>query len=97
MKGVVLPLAITLAIQALTSMAMIAPSVMAPVAAPEMGLSPQHIGWFVALEYLCAMLSGLACGYGRAYIAFCLLPALAGLRLLLRARERGEASLCAKP
>ncbi len=62
MKGVVLPLAITLAVQAITSMAMIAPSVMAPVAALELGVSPQGIGWFVALEYLFAMLSGLACG-----------------------------------
>ena len=62
MKGVVLPLAITLAVQALTSMAMIAPSVMAPVAAVELGVSAKGIGWFVALEYLFAMLSGLACG-----------------------------------
>jgi len=62
MKGVVLPLAITLAVQAITSLAMIAPSVMAPVAALELGVSPQAIGWFVALEYLFAMLSGLACG-----------------------------------
>jgi MFS family permease len=62
MKGVVLPLAITLAVQAITSMAMIAPSVMAPVAALELGVSAQDIGWFVALEYLFAMLSGLACG-----------------------------------
>jgi MFS family permease len=62
MKAVVLPLAITLAIQALTSMAMIAPSVMAPVVALELGVSPQGIGWFVALEYLFAMASGLACG-----------------------------------
>ena len=62
MKGVVLPLAITLAVQALTSMAMIAPSVMAPVAASALGVSPQGIGWFVALEYLLGMLSGLACG-----------------------------------
>jgi MFS family permease len=62
MKGVALPLAITLAVQALTSMAMIAPSVMAPVAAAELGVSAQAIGWFVALEYLFAMLSGLVCG-----------------------------------
>jgi MFS family permease len=62
MKQVLLPLAITLAVQALTSMAMIAPSVMAPVAAVELGVSPQGIGWFVALEYLFAMLTGLACG-----------------------------------
>lgn len=62
MKGVVLPLTVTLAVQALTSMAMIAPSVMAPVVALELGLSPQGIGWFVALEYSLGMVSGLACG-----------------------------------
>jgi len=62
MKGVALPLAITLAVQALTSMAMIAPSVLAPVVAPQLGVSAQGIGWLVALEYVFAMLSGLACG-----------------------------------
>jgi len=62
MKRVVLPLSMTLAVQALTSMAMIAPAVMAPVVALELGVSPQGIGWFVALEYLFAMASGLACG-----------------------------------
>jgi MFS family permease len=62
MRGVLLPLAVTLAVQALTSMAMIVPSVMAPVAAPELGVAAQGIGWFVALEYFFAMLSGLACG-----------------------------------
>lgn len=62
MRGVALPLAITLAVQALTSMAMIAPSVMAPVVAPQLGVAAQGIGWLVALEYLFAMLSGLACG-----------------------------------
>ena len=62
MKRVVLPLAITLAVQALTAMAMIAPSVMAPVVALELGVSPKAIGWFVASEYLLAMFSGLACG-----------------------------------
>jgi len=62
MKGIVLPLALTLAVQAITSLAMIAPSVMAPVAAAELGVSAQGIGWFVGLEYLFAMGSGLVCG-----------------------------------
>jgi len=62
MNGVLLPLAITLAVQSITSMAMIAPSVMAPVAALDLGVTPQSIGWFVALEYCFAMISGLACG-----------------------------------
>ena len=62
MKGVALPLALTFAVQALASMAMIAPSVMAPVAAAELGVSAQGIGWFVTLEYFFAMASGLICG-----------------------------------
>ena len=62
MKNIVLPLMITLAVQSITALAMIAPTVMAPVAAAELGVSPQGIGWFVGLEYLFAMLSGLACG-----------------------------------
>ena len=62
MRRVALPLAITLAVQSLTAMAMIAPAVMAPVVAAELGVSPQAIGWFVTLEYLFAMVSGLACG-----------------------------------
>ena len=61
MKSVLHALALTLAVQAITSMAMIAPSVMAPVAAADLGVAAESIGWFVALEYLCAMLSGLAC------------------------------------
>ncbi len=87
MKGVALPLAITLAVQALTSLAMIAPSVMAPVVALELGVSPQGIGWFVALEYLFAMTSGLACGalivrYGSVRVCqICVGLAAAGLAI----------------
>jgi MFS family permease len=55
-------IAVTLAVQTLTSMAMIAPSVLAPVAAPDLGLAPQSIGFFASLTYLGAMLSGLATG-----------------------------------
>ena len=62
MKGVVLPLALTLAVQSLTSMAMIAPLVMAPVVALELGVPPHGVGWFVMVEYSFAMISGLACG-----------------------------------
>lgn len=59
MRAVLAALAVTLAVQALTSMAMIAPSVMAPVAARELGVAPQAIGVFVAISYLGAMFSGL--------------------------------------
>ena len=62
MKPVVVALAVTLAVQTLTAMAMIAPSVLAPVAARDLGLAPQSIGFFASLTYLGAMVSGLAAG-----------------------------------
>src|SRR5262245_65179778 len=62
MRPVLVALAVTFGVQTLTSMAMIAPSVLAPVAAKELGLAPQSIGFFASLTYLGAMLSGLATG-----------------------------------
>jgi len=62
MKPVAVALAATLVVQTLTSMAMLAPSVLAPLAAPDLGLAPQSIGFFASLTYLGAMLSGLATG-----------------------------------
>jgi MFS family permease len=62
MSPVFVAIAVTLAVQTLTSMAMIAPSVLAPVAAPDLGLAPQSIGFFASLTYFAAMLSGLATG-----------------------------------
>ena len=62
MRPIVAALAVTLAVQALASMAVIAPSVLAPVAAREFGAAPQAVGLFVAVIYLAAMLSGLAAG-----------------------------------
>jgi MFS family permease len=60
MRSVLGPLALTLLVQALTAMAMISPSVMAPVAARDLGVAPQSIGLFTSLTYLGAMFSGLA-------------------------------------
>ncbi|MGE5794060.1 MAG: MFS transporter [Bacteroidota bacterium] len=62
MKPTIVAIAVTLAVQTLTAMAMIAPSVLAPVAARDLGLAPQSIGFFASLTYLGAMLSGLATG-----------------------------------
>ena len=62
MKPTLVALAVTLSVQTLTSMAMIAPSVLAPVAARDLGLAPQSIGFFASLTYLGAMISGLAAG-----------------------------------
>jgi MFS family permease len=44
-------------------MAMIAPSVLAPVAARDLGFAPQSIGIFVSISYFAAMLSGLLSGH----------------------------------
>jgi len=60
-----LALSTTLSVQAMATIAMTAPSVMAPVVAPLLGVPPQRVGWFVGLAYLAAMFSGLAAG-GRA-------------------------------
>ncbi|MCU0804208.1 MAG: MFS transporter [Burkholderiales bacterium] len=61
-RPLVVAVAITLAVQAVTSMAMVAPSVLAPAVAPLLGAAPQRIGLFVSVAYFAAMLSGLACG-----------------------------------
>ena len=53
--------AIALAVQALTSMAMVVPTVLAPVAAADLGADPARIGLLVAAMYLCAMVAGLFC------------------------------------
>jgi MFS family permease len=62
MPALAAALALTLAVQSLTSMAMIAPSVLAPVAAADISVAPQSIGLFVSATYFAAMLSGLAAG-----------------------------------
>jgi len=51
-----------LTVQTLTATAMIAPSVLAPVAAGDLGVAPQSIGVFVSITYLAAMFSGLVSG-----------------------------------
>lgn len=62
MRPVLVALAVTLAVQSLTATALITPSVIAPVAAGDLGVAPQAIGLFVSLAYFAAMLSGLATG-----------------------------------
>ncbi len=57
-----LALATTLSVQAMATLALTAPSVMAPAIAPLLDVPPQRIGWFVGLAYLAAMFSGLAGG-----------------------------------
>jgi MFS family permease len=57
-----LALAITLLVQSVAALAMVAPSVMAPVVAPLIGLPPERVGIFVGVAYLSAMFSGLWVG-----------------------------------
>ncbi len=62
MNPTIVAIAVTLAVQTLTAVAMIAPLVLAPVAARDLGLAPQSIGFFASLTYFGAMVSGLATG-----------------------------------
>jgi MFS family permease len=57
-----LALITTLAVQALATIAMSAASVLAPVAAPDLGVHASQVGWFVGLAYAAAMVFGLAGG-----------------------------------
>ncbi|MHB1024154.1 MAG: MFS transporter [Desulfobacteria bacterium] len=59
---VVLPLAITLAIQAMTAMASVTVPVLAPVASADTGIALNYIGVFMAIFYVGGMVSSLASG-----------------------------------
>jgi len=52
----------TLAVQALTAMALAVPSVLAPIAAGDFGKAPTAVGQWVGFSYLVAMFAGLASG-----------------------------------
>jgi hypothetical protein len=51
-----LPLAATLAIQTLVSVTVYCAPVMAPVAAPMLGVAPAAVGYFVTAAYLGSMI-----------------------------------------
>jgi len=53
--------AMALVVQSLTSMALLVPTVLAPVAAGELGVPASRIGVLVAFTYFAAILSGLVC------------------------------------
>jgi len=54
--------AITLAVQALTAMALAVPPVLAPVAAADFGVAPAGVGNWVGFAYMMAMLAGPVSG-----------------------------------
>jgi len=56
-------LTLTFVVQTLASLALAVPSVLAPVAAPALGLPAERVGWLVSAVYFVAMLAGLNGGY----------------------------------
>ena len=62
MKKTLAPLLVTLAIQVMTALSMMAVPVLASTAAPDIGVSATYVGLFVALVYLGAMISSVAGG-----------------------------------
>lgn len=62
-SGVILPVALTLAVQALVSMSAVTIPVFMPVAAVDMNIPPSYVGIFVSLIYVSATLSALVSGY----------------------------------
>ena len=59
-----LPLAITLAIQAMVAMALLTIPAMAPKVAEAVSVSPTYVGVYIALAYVGAMAASLASGAG---------------------------------
>jgi MFS family permease len=62
-RTLVIAVSLTLLAQTLLSMALLGPAVIAPEAARSLGVATERIGIFVALNYLIAMVSGLAGPY----------------------------------
>ena len=61
-RAVLVPLIAMLAVQTMTSMADLSVPVLAPAAAPDIGVAPTFIGVWMAILYGAAMASGLATG-----------------------------------
>lgn len=62
LQGIVLPVVLTLAIQILASLAVFTPPVLAPEAAPEMGVAAAGVGIVTSLIYLSAAAAALTSG-----------------------------------
>jgi MFS family permease len=63
MSGVILPVALTLAVQAVVSMCTVAIPVFMPVAAGELNVPPSYVGIVMSLIYLGAAVSAPVSGY----------------------------------
>ncbi|MDP3285270.1 MAG: MFS transporter, partial [Desulfobacterales bacterium] len=63
MSGVILPVALTLLVQAMVSMGTVAIPVLMPVAAGELNIPPSYVGFFMSLIYLGATVVAPVSGY----------------------------------
>lgn len=84
-------LVLTLTIQALATMVLLVPPVMAPVLSAQLGVPAGYIGFYIAVAYLSAMLSSLSAGAMLTMVgpirlsALCLVSSAAGLTLFVMA------------
>lgn len=89
LRNIIVPLAATLGVQSIVSMVAVTVPVLAPSAAPDMGISATAAGIYVSLMYIGSMVSSLWSGdfifrYGAVRVSqICLV--LAGLGLMLTA------------
>ena len=88
-------LLLTLTIQALATMVLLVPPVMAPVLSTELGVPAGYIGFYIAVAYLSAMLSSLSAGAMLTMIgpirlsALCILSSTIGLSFFVMAPSVG--------
>lgn len=87
-RGTLFPLAATLAVQLLVSMAVVTVPVLAPALGGETGLPPRFVGFFIALVYGASMAASFVSGalvrrYGAIRVSqLCLVACAAGLACL---------------
>jgi len=60
-SAVMWPLGIIFVMQAVITMAIYSIPVIIPVAAPDLGLKPESVGFLVTITYLCSTVTGLFC------------------------------------
>jgi len=76
--GVQIPLAITLTVQSIVSMVAVTVPVLAPSAAPDIGVSATSVGLYVSLLYVGGMLSSSK-SYPLGFIFFAVLTLVCGI------------------
>jgi MFS family permease len=91
-RSLVLPVAVTLAVQTFVAVAVYSAPVMAPVVGPALGVPAAHVGYFIALVYLGSMIgsvtgSGLVARFGAIRVS------QAGLVLCLAGLATGASGL----